>query len=615
MMHSLICLASFVMYQSDYTYTPEEEVPIAYFDVVSQQEVTGIFDMGVIAYHLEGVDRVEYTINRAGYVGDWNNDEIVDGGDLGVLIERWGKGVDGKELGELLGAWGQQIPHKPEVITVTEQTLNERTGQEEYWFSLDTRKDPDTKITVTAEIFPVDGPSLVLDHNMEDFLGVGYGDRPQYVGVNLFSNNTGYWTGPTLYMSPDGDDATADGTMEKPFANFGAALRYSVGHDDPYMEVGGTRFYLLAGEYELDWSAFCSENWWSCSVVQGSNRFVEVSPAPGLEKGDVVLGTVPGGQLGFARQPVHFKDIVFQSAEENWMSSTQTMRWYDNCTISGDPDEWWNANYVKSTSASAGWQYYTDCLQQYQAEGNAGILMRNIHMDHIQCDMLEMHWIQMALNVLMTNHNANYPNVGGCHVDYIQINGGFETHRNIIFRDIFGNHSCMEQGVHACPGSNGVEDIAWVNVELSNTGGLDLERCNISALIFRWCGPGKNNLFKNCMFHGKQDLQDGNNHSMASIDIYNEDGTQNTEGPWAVREDGQYGGQRFKNVKFEDCWNDWDRTIPLFLKPDASPPWAFYGPDELQFDSDTRDGLNDNPFGPDDPWLSQITGIIYTQTK
>ena len=69
-------------------YTPEEEPPMAYFDVVPQQDVTGVFNMGAVAYHLEGMDRVEYTITRQGYVGDWNRDDIVAGEDLAVLIER-----------------------------------------------------------------------------------------------------------------------------------------------------------------------------------------------------------------------------------------------------------------------------------------------------------------------------------------------------------------------------------------------------------------------------------------------------------------------------------------------------------------------------------------------
>ena len=628
MMHSLICLASFVMYQSDLQnpYTPEEEPPIAYFDVVPQQYVTGVFDMGVVAYHLEEVDRVEYTITREGYIGDWNADEIVDGQDLGVLIERWNQGVSGRELGELLSAWGQSVPHQPEVVTVREQTMNPRTGELEYWFSLDTRKDPDTKITVTAEVFPVDGPSVMLDQNIEDILGEGYQSRSglQWVGVNLFSNNTGRWNlGEPIYMSPDGDDATADGTMKKPFANFMPALRHAHGDDGPYMEVQGRRIYMLPGTYVLDAGAYCDTAWWACSTSREETRFVSVSPAPGYGRGDVVLtnSNLEDDRLSFGRAAVHFKDIEFVSATEHWINpSTGVIRWYDNCTISGDPDEWWSGmNYVRSSQPHYGLQYYTDCTQQYQAEGNAGIIMRNVLLDHIWCDALEMHWIHMALSIMITNHNVNDEIVGGqngCHIDYIQINGGFDyAIQNRIFRDVFGNHSCLQQGVHACPGELngvGVKDTAWINVEISNTGGLDLERCNISALIFRWCGPGQNNLFRDCMFHGKQDLQDGNSHSTVSYDRMNPDGTQNTEGPWCVTSEGL---PRFKNVKFEDCWNDWDRTIPLFMSPDAGQPWVFYGPDELQFDSDTRDGLDENPFGPVNPWWSPITGIMYTQTE
>ena len=625
MMHSLICLASFVMYQSDLQnpYTPEEEPPIAYFDVVPQQYVTGVFDMGVVAYHLEEVDRVEYTITREGYIGDWNSDEIVDGQDLGVLIERWNQGVGGRELGKLLGAWGTLTPHKPEVVTVREQTMNPRTGELEYWFSLDTRKDPDTKITVTAEIFPVDGPSLVLDQNIEDILGDSYQSRPgiQWTGVNLFSNNTGRWNkGEPIYMSPDGDDATADGTMEKPFANFMPALRHAEGDDDPYMNVQGRRFYLLPGTYVLDGS-YCDTAWWACSTNRDETRFVSVSPAPGYGRGDVVLtnSNLEGDRLSFGRAMVHFKDIEFISHSEYWLTPGNTIRWYDNCSISTDPDRWWNGDFVRSSQPHYGYQYYTDCTQQYQAEGNAGVLMRNLHMDYIACDVLEKHWIQMALSIMITNHNAATENDStGCHIDYIQINGGFPYMlENRIMRDVFGNHSCFQQGVHACPGEGngvGIRGSAWINVELSNTGGLDQPRCNISALIFRWCGPGQNNLFRDCMFHGKptDDGEVGNVHSTVSYIRNFADGTRNEEGPWVVTEEGL---PRFKNVKFENCWNDWDRTIPLFLKPDAGEPWVFYGPDELQFDSDTRDGYDQNPFGPIDPWWSPITGIMYTQTE
>jgi len=371
----------------------------------------------------------------------------------------------------------------------------------------------------------------------------------------------------------------------------------------------------MEGEHAFNSSEYCGSHWSTCSFRPTSGRYVTITPAPGVLRENAKIVSSEGGirLSGFSR----FKNVYIESGQQNFISANQAdMRWYDNTVLSGLEEDWWNGNYYK-LSGIHGLQYWTDCTQKYVAEGHAGILMRNMHMDYIQCDVLEMHWIQMALSVLITHHNENYvDHPTGCHTDYIQINGGFPyIHTNIIFRDIFGNHSCQEQGVHACPGESEVHNIAWVNVELSNTGGLDLPRCNIAALIFRWCGPGRNNLFKNCMFHGKptEDGQAGNVHSTAHYSRFNEDGSQNTDGPWSVGHDGK--SRRFINVKIEDCWNDWDRTIPLFLKPDVGEPWVFYGPEELQFDSDTRDGFNENSFGPNNPWFSPITGIFYTQTE
>ena len=166
-----------------------------------------MFEVGVVAYHLEGMDRVEFTVNREGYEGDWNHDDIVDGQDLSFLLERWGQGVGGREISHLLGAWGQSISHKPQVITVNEMTLNPRTDEMEYWFPLDTRKYPDTKITVSAEAFGTMGPSTVLDRDVWD---ENY-PLPQYSGVNLFSTNVGNrWQKREFYISPNGDDVNGD---------------------------------------------------------------------------------------------------------------------------------------------------------------------------------------------------------------------------------------------------------------------------------------------------------------------------------------------------------------------------------------------------------------------
>ena len=585
-------------------YTPSEEPPIAYFDVVPQQDVVGRFDMGVVAYHLEGVDRVEYTIHREGFEGDFNRDGTVNGDDITVLFSKWDSRFGGKALAKLLGAWGTSTPIPDETVVVYDQVMNDRTIQEEYWFGLETRSHPDTKITVTAEVFPIDGPSVILNQDVEEISDTGnYNSRPQYSGVNVFSNNYGQWPVMERYISPNGSDETGDGTVENPYKGIHRAVRHDL--QMPHAEVGGTIVYLLEGDHAADESG----GWPNNSFQQSNGRFITITPAPGVNPEDAKI--VSGGGLLYS-QWVHYKNVVVESGEESMLSSSgKSIKWYDNCKVRGLEEDWWSGNYYK-LSQNHGLQYWTDCLQAYQAEATSGIIMRNVHYDYIACDAIEMHWMQLGLDLLITHHNENYIEHGpACHSDYIQVNSGFPyIHQNIIFRDIYGNHSCQEQGVHACPGESEVHNIAWVNVELSNTGGDGVEDCDISALVFRWCGPARNNLFKNCIFNDKPN---GRSHTTTSFDRFNSDGSQNTEGPWCVGHDGV--SSRFINVKVEDCWGNWEKTKPLFPMPDAGEPWVFYGPDELMWDSDTRDEVQENPFGPDDPWFSPITGIYYTQTE
>ena len=592
-------------------YTPEDEPPMAYFDVVPQQDVAGVFNMGAVAYHLEGMDRVEYTITREGFVGDWNHDGIADGQDLGILLERWGQGVGGREISHLLGAWGQSISHKPQVITVYEQTLNPRTNELEYWFALDTRKNPDTKITVSAEAFGTMGPSTVLDRDVWD---ENY-PLPQYSGVNLFSTNVGNrWQKREFYISPNGNDETGDGTRENPLKGLHVALRY--GLQQPYAEIGGTIVYLLEGEHTID----AGGGWPISSFRQSDGRYFTITPAPGVASADCKIvasdSTSSGG--GFMTTSLMRLKNVFVDTDQERLLNGGTRRnggrWYDGCIIKGhDYSEDGNYGFV---TGKGGFQWWTDTLHTFSQEGTTGLIMRNCVLDSMGCDVLELHFAQLLLSIEITNHNPlGSLDPSGCHTDYMQYNGIPYIHQNVILRDIYANDTCMQQGVHACPGEQpggGIHNSAWINIQLSNAGGNGLPECSPVALIWRWCGPARNNLFKDCMFQQKQ-TNLGDRHSIFSFDRNNPDGSRNEDGPWTWRED--HGVWRFHNVKIEDCYENWERTQPLFPAPSAGMPWSFYGPDEMMWDSNMNDGIQENPFGPNDPWFCEITGVYYTQTE
>ena len=580
-----ILLASAMM-QNVSPYSPHEEPPIAYFDVVPQQDVTGVFEMGVIAYHLEGVDRVEYTIHREGFEGDFNKDGTVDGEDISVLFQNWYPD-GGKALSRILAHWGTATPIADEIVSVYDQTLNPRTGQEEYWFAPDTRLYPDVKMTVTAEVFPVDGPSLVLDTHWTE-------DR-RYAGVDLFSNNYGQFPVHIRYVSPNGNDETGDGTLENPYKGIYRAIRHDF--EVPYAEVGGTMVYLMEGDHIVDESG----GWPYSSLIQPSGRFITITPAPGVDRESCKLVGSDQGQILY-KNWVKFDNIVFESEQDHWLDhSSQAMRWYNDVDIRGTEKDYMSEPQIYCYARNN--RYFTNVLQSRLAEGINGVINRNMTYDFINCDVLHGQTVQLVLDCVITNHSDIY-DLNGCHNDFIQYNtNGAELLSNQIWRNVYGNEPCMQQGVHACvmarEGSR-ADNIAWINVTLSNM--FELDHC--TPVVFRWCGPTRNMLMKDCIFVGRE---------FFTYDQFNEDGSLNELGPWTINSfDGL---PKYKNFKIEDCWEDWEKTEALFPVPDESPTWSFYGPEELQWDSNENDDVQENPFGPNDPWYSPITGIFYTQTK
>lgn len=117
---------------------------IARWDVVPFQTFDGVFEIGVVAFHIAGIDRVEFSVNG----GDWE--------------------------------------------TTREMTLNPRTQVEEYWVGLDASLfDKDGPVEVRAIVYPNVGIPRVLGGEMDwenEYQG------PQWTGEHsmfLFANAGG----------------------------------------------------------------------------------------------------------------------------------------------------------------------------------------------------------------------------------------------------------------------------------------------------------------------------------------------------------------------------------------------------------------------------------------
>lgn len=161
---------------------------IARWDVVPHQTFTGTFNVGVVAFHLNGIDRVEFA-------------------------------VDG-------GSW----------TAVTEMTINPRTNVWEYWVTLDAADFADGPVDLRAIAYPKTAGEPRVLQNITGHELV------------LYTNSGGTLGSEKVYVSPaNGNDATGDGTDSKPYQTFLKGLEHLL---DAPGGLGGGTVYLDEGTYQ-----------------------------------------------------------------------------------------------------------------------------------------------------------------------------------------------------------------------------------------------------------------------------------------------------------------------------------------------------------------------------
>lgn len=173
MITTLILSAAVI--QAAPVYTPEDENAIGTFINVPWQTypVGTVLPVGVAAYHLEGVDRVDFFLETP-LKWDLNNDGVVNGVDQAILMGAWGISYDGADLSELLGEWGQT---NRRFIGSASVETNASTGDGDigYWIDLPLTKVGDHEIT--AVIVPTVGIPTTLSGT--------YTTNPDYYGLSV----------------------------------------------------------------------------------------------------------------------------------------------------------------------------------------------------------------------------------------------------------------------------------------------------------------------------------------------------------------------------------------------------------------------------------------------
>jgi hypothetical protein len=297
---------------------------IARWDVVPFQTFDEEFEIGVVAFHINGIDRVEFSVED--------------------------------------GPW----------VAVREMTLNPRTNAWEYWVKLDASLfTHDRSIEVRAVVVP-DGagePRLLA--------GEISGGLPTNGEHSMFLNtNAGGSLSPLVrYVSPTGSDSDGDGTVASPYRTPLKAAR-SIQDEQGEVADGGI-IYLTAGDHVYG-------DYESSLYTTTNRRWLTLTAAPGVDRADVRLTTTTSGD-GLRTKLVRIANIsVTPDVYTRLLSSNTPLEdylWIDSCWLQGlgnDVDEKW----------TNGWSdiFVTNTSIGQSRDGISGALVRNVTIRSIGSD-------------------------------------------------------------------------------------------------------------------------------------------------------------------------------------------------------------------------------------
>jgi len=205
---------------------------IARWDVVPYQTVSTTLNIGVVAFHINGIDRVEFAADA--------------------------------------GPW----------VSVTAERINPQTGVSEYWVSLNPAQFNDGPVEVRARIYPrTAGIPRVLQGEI-DPLSTTLGEHSLYLSTNADNS----LQSPERYVSPTGNDITGTGTSNQPFRTIGrAALDLQLDYGD----AEGASILLKPGSYTFG----PVDN----PPPITNDRWLTVKPAPGADRAQVKITDDGGG--------------------------------------------------------------------------------------------------------------------------------------------------------------------------------------------------------------------------------------------------------------------------------------------------------------------------------
>lgn len=319
---------------------------IARWDVVPYQTITDDFTIGVVAFHINGIDRVDFS-------------------------------VDG-------GPW----------VSVREMQLNPRTNVWEYTAVLrPSLFAEDGLVEVRAIAWPEGaGEPRVLGGDIN--AGASTGEHSMFLNANA----NGSTKALARYISPDGDDANDGLSADHPKLTVTDAI-WSIQQEQGTAD-GGT-VYLLPGEYAIASAS------WPRTQMTNSQRWLTITTAPGEPTESVhVRGAAPDNRLGSIRL-LRWRNLSIDAvtgAEVVGSYMTGARVWYDAVHVDGVDRNSPNSNGIFGYTSWSGGKYATDSVVRNVLNATNGFaLVRGVAIEKILADAFS--GSRLVINSTVTDIN------------------------------------------------------------------------------------------------------------------------------------------------------------------------------------------------------------------
>ncbi|MCB0354249.1 MAG: hypothetical protein KDD64_12010 [Bdellovibrionales bacterium] len=293
---------------------------IARWDVVPYQTFHGEFQIGVVAFHIAGIDRVEFSVEG--------------------------------------GPW----------LPARALRLNPRTNVWEYFVALDSEVFSDGPIEVRAIAYPRAGIPRVLEGPPPLSAESDNGENSMF----LFADSGEPIISMEVYVSPQGSDILGDGTRARPFRTIMQGSRFISATQGT---ADGGIIYLEEGDYP--WGP---ESWPTPTTV---DRWLTIKPAPGVHQSQVrITSNESGIKTKLVHlQDVTVTQTGKLTTSNNGLG-TQPMGgawlWIDHVSFTGD-----ETRTLWPTGGWSG-QFITDCwYDQTKRAAESSALVRNTIMTNI----------------------------------------------------------------------------------------------------------------------------------------------------------------------------------------------------------------------------------------